>query len=417
MKHTGPPPFGFIWKDDGLCVLEKEAEIRRLAFEWYAEMQSKGAVAKRLNSAGHQTRRGGNWRDVTVSRLLVCSSARGLYAINKTSTDDAGERIEKPEEEWEFIECPPLVSPELWERVQAVLVGELPSPSASGIRSHPFTGLLFCHCGARMNLASSAPKFVCGKCGDRIPVRDLEDRFLDEATSFLRARQTLAAEFIAGDQSVAEQRKLLREAGQKAQQLEAQIAQAGRLYMDKRISLERFEKMHRPLEDERRAAQRELGRIKAKLSRLEAKGPAAETSPAFDLDTLRKRWSTFTNKDQRNIAQLLMSRIVVAKDEIEFTCRFRDSSERTAKAQHVPGPTSSSPAGENEPIYIRLPKAGQLCPRTGMTRSALNELILQTERNHYRPPVESKSLRKREGGKGTRLIVWQSLKDFLSRGA
>lgn len=50
-----------------------------------------------------------------------------------------------------------------------------------------------------------------------------------------------------------------------------------------------------------------------------------------------------------------------------------------------------------------------------MTRSALNELILPTEKNSYLPPVESKCLRKREGGKGTRLIVWQSLKEYLAR--
>ncbi len=49
-----------------------------------------------------------------------------------------------------------------------------------------------------------------------------------------------------------------------------------------------------------------------------------------------------------------------------------------------------------------------------MTRSALNELILPSERNQYFPPVESKSLRRREGGKGTRLIVWESLKDYLA---
>jgi len=70
--------------------------------------------------------------------------------------------------------------------------------------------------------------------------------------------------------------------------------------------------------------------------------------------------------------------------------------------------------GNDEPLYIRLPKPGQQCARTGMTRSALNELILPTVRNSYRPPVESKCLRKREGGKGTRLIVWQSLKEYLA---
>jgi hypothetical protein len=49
-----------------------------------------------------------------------------------------------------------------------------------------------------------------------------------------------------------------------------------------------------------------------------------------------------------------------------------------------------------------------------MTRSALNELILPNERNGYSPPVESTSLRKREGGKGIRLILWQSLNEYLS---
>jgi hypothetical protein len=49
-----------------------------------------------------------------------------------------------------------------------------------------------------------------------------------------------------------------------------------------------------------------------------------------------------------------------------------------------------------------------------MTRSELNELILPNERNGYRPPVESISLRKRAGGKGIRLILWQSLNDYSS---
>jgi hypothetical protein len=37
------------------------------------------------------------------------------------------------------------------------------------------------------------------------------------------------------------------------------------------------------------------------------------------------------------------------------------------------------------------------------------------KRVHPRHSRESKCLRKREGGKGTRLIVWQSLKDYLAR--
>jgi hypothetical protein len=163
---------------------------------------------------------------------------------------------------------------------------------------------------------------------------------------------------------------------------------------------------------------REIGRIKAKISRIAGKRDSDEQKPAFDPTTLRQRWPLLPTTARREIVQGFVSRINVGTDELEFTYRFREISERTAKAQHLPGPTLSPlPRGGegDEPLYIRLPKPGQLCPLTGMTRSALNELILASERNNYQPPVESKSLRKREGGKGTRLIVWRSLKAYLQQ--
>jgi len=418
MKHTGPAPFGFTWKGESLRVVGAEAQIRKLAFELYAELQSKGAVAKRLNLAGHTTRRGSKWSDVAVGRLLVCPSARGLYAGNKAGTGNAGQRTDNSADEGDFIECPRIVSDELWQQVQAVLLKTGPIVSHTDASSHPFTGILFCTCGARMNVASSAPKFACAECGCRIPVSDLEERFLDEVTSFLRIRKDAASDFLVGDQALAEQRHALREVQEKLHGLDEKISKAERLVMDNQISVERFEKMHRPLEEERRAWQRELGKVKAKLSRLQAKGDAVEPQPPFDPETLRKRWPTISPKAQRAIVRGFLLRINVGPDEIEFTYRFREISERTAKTRHFPGPTSSGTqagADADEPDYIRLPKPGQRCPKTGMTRSALNGLILPNARNNYQPPVESRSLRRRGDGKGTRLIVWHSLKEYLSR--
>ena len=65
-----------------------------------------------------------------------------------------------------------------------------------------------------------------------------------------------------------------------------------------------------------------------------------------------------------------------------------------------------------KPEYIRLPTRG-LCPFTGLSRSKLYELILASEVNNYKPPVKSVSLRKTGQIKGTRLIVLQSLLDYL----
>jgi hypothetical protein len=66
-----------------------------------------------------------------------------------------------------------------------------------------------------------------------------------------------------------------------------------------------------------------------------------------------------------------------------------------------------------EPEFIRLPKAGELCPYSGMARSALNELILPTPRNDFKPPVKSYVLRQKGCRTGIRLISWPSLKSHI----
>ena len=82
-----------------------------------------------------------------------------------------------------------------------------------------------------------------------------------------------------------------------------------------------------------------------------------------------------------------------------------------------PDPDLSRPAeGLNPamPQYIRLPKAGSRCPWTGLSRSKLNQLILPCDENGHCPPVKSLSLRPRGALKGTRLILLESLLDYLS---
>jgi hypothetical protein len=104
-----------------------------------------------------------------------------------------------------------------------------------------------------MNLTSTGLKFACAECGERIPVRDLEERFLDDITSYLRSRQHLAAEAVLEDRPLADQRAALRDAEQRAEKLDAEMASVERLFIDKLIPLERFEGRYRPLEDQRRA--------------------------------------------------------------------------------------------------------------------------------------------------------------------
>ena len=67
-----------------------------------------------------------------------------------------------------------------------------------------------------------------------------------------------------------------------------------------------------------------------------------------------------------------------------------------------------------KPEFIRLPKSGNRCPHTGLSRSKLNQLVLPCKENDFKPPVESKVLRKRGTIRGTRLIVFDSLMEYLN---
>ena len=67
-----------------------------------------------------------------------------------------------------------------------------------------------------------------------------------------------------------------------------------------------------------------------------------------------------------------------------------------------------------KPEFVRLPKSGNRCPYTGLSRSKMNQLVLPCKENGYKPPVESKSDRKRGTIRGTRYIVFDSLIGYLN---
>ena len=93
------------------------------------------------------------------------------------------------------------------------------------------------------------------------------------------------------------------------------------------------------------------------------------------------------------------------------------SNDTGGQSGHTTAPVAASASAASTPSereFLRLPKSGQ-CPITGLTRSKLYDLISPNEDNGFKPPVKSVSLRKPGQIKGTRLIVRQSLLDYLYR--
>ena len=63
--------------------------------------------------------------------------------------------------------------------------------------------------------------------------------------------------------------------------------------------------------------------------------------------------------------------------------------------------------------FIRLPAPKERCPLTGLSRGALNDLILPCPKNGFNPPVKSFCIRQRGAKTGIRIIDFQSLRRFI----
>jgi hypothetical protein len=76
-------------------------------------------------------------------------------------------------------------------------------------------------------------------------------------------------------------------------------------------------------------------------------------------------------------------------------------------------PLSETELESAAPAYIRLPKWGQRCPQTGLTRTALDQLTRPQPINDFRPPVRSKILKMTGQKSGVKLIDFRSLRVYL----
>ncbi len=58
------------------------------------------------------------------------------------------------------------------------------------------------------------------------------------------------------------------------------------------------------------------------------------------------------------------------------------------------------------PVFVRLPKTGNLCPHSGLSRSVMYQLCREGK-------IVSRVLKRSNGTRGCRLVSYQSLVQFL----
>ena len=139
-----------------LSINEEEAKIIRQMFTWYTEEGYGGAkIANMLNERGIKTKRGNNWSQNSVCRILTNEIYTGKIINGKEEIADflTGQRKEKDESEWLVTIRPELriIEDETFDRAQDILKGRHDSFKMTHERQsnkHLFSTLIKCKdCG------------------------------------------------------------------------------------------------------------------------------------------------------------------------------------------------------------------------------------------------------------------------------
>ncbi len=111
-----------------LSIHEEEAKVIRQMYKWYTEEGFGGAkIANMLNDRGIKTKRGNNWSQNSVCRILTNEIYTGKIINGKEEVSDflTGQRKEKDESEWLVTIRPELriIEDEIFDRAQEILRG------------------------------------------------------------------------------------------------------------------------------------------------------------------------------------------------------------------------------------------------------------------------------------------------------
>ena len=111
-----------------LSINENEAKAIRQIFQWYTEEGYGGSkIANMLNERGIKTKRGNNWSQNSVCRILTNEIYTGKIINGKEEIADflTGQRKEKDESEWLVTIRPELriIEDEVFDKAQDILKG------------------------------------------------------------------------------------------------------------------------------------------------------------------------------------------------------------------------------------------------------------------------------------------------------
>ena len=336
---NGLAPYGYQWKDRKLILQPEEAAIRRQAYELFLQCRRKGQVAIRLNTAGYRTRQGNIWRDTSILRILEETSAKGVYTFNTKRQIDTWRTEPKPESEWGRVNCPPIVTEDLWNQVNQIIEEHMKAWKRPGKTPvHLFSGLARCSCGLKMYVNSVRPMYFCRNCRNRIPVVDLENIVREELKAFFGQPARVESHLKEANRNLVEKSALLEAHRREIQKVRDEMARTHRLYIQEQITAQGFGDFYKPVEQRLNQLLAELPNLEAEVDFLKVNKLSAD-DVLRESSSLHEQWPKMPLPDKRKILEALIEKIVIGDGEIDITFSHLPASIEQCKSQQelVPG--------------------------------------------------------------------------------
>lgn len=349
----GVPPYGYQWKDRKLVPQPDEAPIRRLIHELYVEHRRKRVVAEILNERGYRTRKGALWSEQTIDWLLCDPSAKGQHRKNYLQSNGPNTRWScKPESEIVYSPVEAIVSPDVWDQANAILMDAKRAHSRPAKRSdHLFTGIVYCECGRRMYGREHWGRYACnskGGCGSRVERATLESVVGTVLTDRM-ADAAWASGYVAQAQSLlGEKQARLRELDAEQTISHQTIRKAFELVVQGQMPESRYQLICEPHETGLAARREESARLRSEIEVLSS----PDVTPAAIRDetaALAKRWSEAEGLGRRACLEAMEFRLTVTQQNgIKVELQYFPFSEKLSNYPRTlsgPGSTLNSPSG------------------------------------------------------------------------
>lgn len=325
----GEAPYGYKWENRELVLNPDEAPVRKLIHELFAQHKRKRIVANILTEKGYRTRRGENFSDVSIDRMLRDPIVKGMRRINYTESmgEKKGWKL-KPKEDWKFIKVPRIISDELWNACNSILDEMAKNGKVRRKGVHLFSNVLECHCGTKMHMRSNYPKYICPECKNKIRPDDLEAIFHEQLKSFLFSDTEIQNHLNEEKQAVFDKEGLLQVRKKEYQILKQKVIDVMELYHKGGMSVEAFKDYHTPLYEKQKQVELSMMELQSEIDSLKMQS-LDNVQVLQDARNLQTQWHSFTLLEKKNVIEAITKSIVIGKEDIEINLAYIPS--------HLPG--------------------------------------------------------------------------------